>query len=68
MDRLPNTMTSNNYYSVFHLSVTEAIVLTLATDDFALGPTARRWLDDDEYLVRRRIHRDVRAALARAGM
>jgi hypothetical protein len=68
MDRLPNTFTSNYYYSLFHLNVVEAVVLTLATDDFALGPGARRWLDDDEYLVRRRIHRDVRTALARAGL
>jgi hypothetical protein len=68
MDKLPNTFTSNYYYSLLHLRVVEAVVLTLATDDFALGPAARHWLDDDEYLVRRRIHRDVRAALARAGM
>jgi hypothetical protein len=68
LDRLPNTMTSNHYYSLLHLGVAEAVVLTLATEDFAVGPAARRWLDDDEYLVRRRIHRDMRAALARAGM
>lgn len=68
MDPLPNTLTSNYYYSLFHLNVVEAVVLTLATEEFALGPAARRWLDDDEYLVRRRIHRDVKAALAHAGM
>jgi hypothetical protein len=68
LDRLPNTMTSNHYYSLLHLSVAETVVLTLATEEFAVGPAARRWLDDDEYLVRRRIHRDMRAALARAGM
>jgi hypothetical protein len=68
MDPLPNSMTSRHYYSLFHLNVVEAVVLTLATEDFALGPAARRWLDDDEYLVRRRIHRDVRAALVGAGM
>ena len=33
MDRLPNTFTSNYYYSLFHLNVVEAVVLTLATDD-----------------------------------
>jgi hypothetical protein len=68
MDRLPNTFTSGPFYSRFHLNVAEAVVLTLATEDFTLGPAARRWLEDDEYLVRRRIHRDVRAALVRAGM
>jgi cellulose synthase operon protein C len=38
----------------------EAAVLAVVTDDFALGPAVRRWLDDDEYRVRRRIHRDTR--------
>jgi hypothetical protein len=68
MDRLSDTYTTSGFYSRLHLSVAEAVVLTLATEDFALGPAARRWLDDDEFLVRRRIHRDVRAALAGAGM
>jgi cellulose synthase operon protein C len=65
---LPNSQTTKSHYSRLHLNVVEAVVLALASDDFALGPAARRWLDDDEYLVRRRIHRDVRAALAHAGM
>jgi hypothetical protein len=68
MGVLPNTQTTLTHYSRFHLNIAEAVVLALANDDFALGPTARRWLDDDEYLVRRRVHRDVRAALAGAGM
>jgi hypothetical protein len=68
LSRLPNTQTSNTHYSRFHLNIVEAVVLALANEDFALGPAARRWLDDDEYLVRRRIHRDVRAAMAKAGM
>jgi hypothetical protein len=63
MARLPNTFTTAPYYSRFHLNVVEAVVQALASEEFALGPAARRWLDDDEYLVRRRIHRDVRAAM-----
>jgi len=63
MERLPNTFTTNAYFSRFHLNIVEAVVLALANEEFAMGPTARRWLDDDEYLVRRRIHRDVRLAL-----
>jgi hypothetical protein len=65
---LPNTQTTATHYSRFHLNIVEAVVLALANEDFALGPAARRWLDDDEYLVRRRIHRDVRAAMATAGV
>lgn len=63
LDRLPNNFTSNDYYSRFHLNVAEAVVMTLASDDFALGPIARRWLDDDEFIVRRRIHSDVRTVV-----
>lgn len=65
LGRLPNTFTTSSFYSRFHLNVAEAVVLTLSGEDFTLGPTARRWLDEDEYLVRRRVHRDVREALER---
>src|SRR5205814_4021759 len=56
MDRLPNTFTTSAYFSRFHLNIVEAVVFALANEEFAMGPAARRWLDDDEYLVRRRIH------------
>jgi hypothetical protein len=64
LQRLSNAYTTSHYYSRFHLSITETVALSLANEEFAIGPAARRWLDDDEYLVRRRIHRDVRTALA----
>jgi hypothetical protein len=63
MHRLPNSFTTAPFYSRFHLNIVEAVVLALANEEFALGPAARRWLDDDEFLIRRRIHRDVRMAL-----
>lgn len=65
LDRLPNTFTTASFYSRFHLNVAEAVVLTLSGDDFTLGPSARRWLDEGEYMIRRRIHRDVKTALER---
>ena len=68
MDRLHNTFTSAAYYSRFHLNIAEAVVLALVTEDLALGPAARRWLDDDEYLIRRRVHRDLHEMRARAGV
>jgi hypothetical protein len=55
-----DTWTTKKYYSILQLNVIEAVVLAVASDDFTLGTVARRWLDDDEFLVRRRIHRDVR--------
>jgi hypothetical protein len=63
MPRLSNAYTTHPYYSRFHLNVVESVVLALANEEFAMGPAARRWLDDDEYLVRRRIHRDLRVAM-----
>lgn len=62
--KITNGYTTAPYYSRSHLNVVEAVVLTLASDDFALGAAGRRWLEDDEYLVRRRIHRDMRAQLS----
>lgn len=59
-----DTFTTNNYYSRSQLDVVEAVVLAVASDDFTMGTQARRWLDDDEFLVRRRIHRDMRQWLA----
>jgi hypothetical protein len=48
--------------------VVEAVVLAVVSDDFSLGQNVRRWLDEDEYLVRRRIHRDLRSFMSRAGL
>jgi hypothetical protein len=44
--------------------VLESVVLAAVSDDFTAGTEVRRWLDEDEYLVRRRVHRSVRRALA----
>lgn len=66
MERIPNTFTTAPYYSRFHVSIAEAVALAFANEDVTFGPAARRWLDDDEYAVRRRIHGDVRAALERS--
>ncbi len=49
------------YFYLLHLNVVEAVVLAVVSDDFTMGTNARRWLDDDEYLVRKRIHCDLRA-------
>ncbi len=66
--RVANAWTTSKFYSLFHLNLVEEAVLALVSDDFALGPTGRRWLDEDEYLVRRRIHRDMRRHLAHSGL
>jgi hypothetical protein len=60
-DRIANTYTTNRVYSRFHLGLVEEVVLALVSDDFGLGPAARRWLDEDEYVVRKRVHADMAA-------
>ncbi|MBX9627541.1 MAG: hypothetical protein K2X82_27315 [Gemmataceae bacterium] len=57
--------TGNGVYSKLRMGLVEEVVLALVSDDFALGSTARKWLDDDEYLVRRRVHADMRRHLDR---
>jgi len=55
-----DTLITNTHFSLAKLRVVEAAVSAVVTDDFVLGPAVRRWLDDDEYRVRRLIHSDTR--------
>jgi hypothetical protein len=66
--RITNTWTTAQYYSRFHLNLIESVILAVVSDEFALGPSGRKWLDDDEYLVRRRIHADMRRHLEKSGL
>jgi hypothetical protein len=52
------------YFSLFDLRLIDAALSALVGDEFLLGAEARRWLEEDEFLVRRRIHLDMRDALA----
>ncbi|MBY0231544.1 MAG: hypothetical protein K2W96_19840 [Gemmataceae bacterium] len=62
-----DTYTTSTHFSVSQLDVVESVVQAVVSDDFTMGTQARRWLDDDEFLVRRRIHRDMRQAQASEG-
>jgi len=57
--KIANTSTTSPYYSWHHLNLVEETCFALTSDAFALGPSAKRWLDEDEYLVRQRIHADM---------
>lgn len=68
-DRLENiydgfTITIKGYFGWFQYLLIESVVLAIVSDDFTQGAQARRWLDEDEYLVRQRIHGDVRTLMA----
>ena len=64
---ISDAMTTSSHYSLSQLNVIEAALLALVSDDFTMSDETRRWLDEDEYLVRRRIHADVKHALDAAG-
>ena len=55
------------YFALTPLELLDRAVSAVVTDEFNLGPAVRRWLDDDEFLIRRRIARDLDAALAAGG-
>ena len=63
LEKLPNTFTTASHFSRLHLDIVEEIVRSLIHDNLADGGAARRWLDEDEFLVRRRIHGDFQAFL-----
>jgi hypothetical protein len=66
--RLPVSYPDFDTGTIHRLRVVEAVALATAAEDFVADPRFRRWLDEDEYLVRRRIHADVEAALRAAGL
>ena len=68
LDRVTVTGSTNRYFTLKPLQLIDAVVRSVVTEDFALGPSVRGWLDDDEYLIRRRIHRDMTTVLNEDGM
>jgi hypothetical protein len=53
---------TDTHYSAALLSVVDAVVLAMTHEDLSIDPAQRRLLDDAEFIVRRRIHEDVRRA------
>jgi len=54
---------THSHFSLSQLALVEAVVTAIVSDDHTMGADARRWLDEDEFLVRRRIHRDLRNSM-----
>jgi hypothetical protein len=50
----------NTHYTLQPLQLVDTVVLAIVSEEFTLGPTVRAWLDDDEYLVRQRIHNELK--------
>jgi hypothetical protein len=68
LDRVSVRGSTNRYFTLKPLQLIDAVVRSVVTEDFALGPAVRGWLDDDEFLIRRRIHRDLAAVLREQGI
>jgi hypothetical protein len=58
----------NTHYTLQPLRLIDTVVLAVVSDDFTLGPAVRGWLDDEEYLVRRRVHQDLRRFMEEQGV
>lgn len=52
--------TTSSHFGLQQLRVVEAAVLGAIGYEFSLNSETHRWLDEEEFLIRRRIHRDVR--------
>ncbi|HKB05726.1 MAG TPA: hypothetical protein VKD90_26135, partial [Gemmataceae bacterium] len=59
---------TNAYYSLQPLLLVETAVRAVVSEDFALGPEVRAWLDADELAVRRRIRDELKDVLAGQGL
>ena len=57
-------MTTASHFSISQLAVVEQAILSLTGEELVQSPSARRWLEEDEFVVRARIHRDLRLAEA----
>ena len=53
---------TNSHYCLSVLNFVESLVLGITSDDLALGEAGRRFVEDDEHLIRRRLHRDLGGA------
>jgi hypothetical protein len=61
------TGSTNQYYSLQPLRLIETAVRAVVSEDFAVGPQVRAWLDADELIVRRRIRDELKEILAGQG-
>ncbi|MCE9532541.1 MAG: hypothetical protein K8T89_15695 [Planctomycetes bacterium] len=68
--RLKNISVSgqNTHYTLQPLELIDTVLQAIVSEDFAIGPTIRGWLDDDEYLVRQRINRELQELMKQQGV
>ena len=63
LGRVTVQCSSNCYYTLHPLRLIDTVVRSVVTDEFTIGATVRAWLDEDEFLIRQRVQRDMAACL-----
>jgi cellulose synthase operon protein C len=66
--KIVSNSTTSQYYSWYHLNLVEEACFALLGDSFSLSPKCHRWLEEDEYLVRNRIHADLKRFRGESGV
>jgi len=56
---ITDNLGTNSHFCLAVLHFMESLVLGITSDDLALGEAGRRFIEDDEHLIRRRLHRDL---------
>lgn len=56
---ITDSFNTNSHFCLSVISFMESIVLGYSSNDLVLGDLGRRFLDEDEFLIRRRIHKDI---------
>ncbi len=59
LPRITDSFNTNSHFCLSVVSFMDSLVLALASGDLAMGDFGRRWLDEDEFLVRTRMHREM---------
>lgn len=59
LPRITDSYNTNSHFCLSALHFTESIVLGYANEELAVGDLGRRYLDEDEHLIRRKIQRDL---------
>ncbi len=63
LDRVTVGGSTNCYFTLQPLRLIDTVVRSVVTDEFTLGAAVRAWLDEDEFLIRQRVHRDMASLL-----
>lgn len=57
---ITDAFNTNSHFCLSVLHFLESLALGYASEELTLGPKVRQWLEEEEYLIRRRVHRDLR--------